>query len=253
MSKDTISKNYIEKQKASHVTADILPLHRRAVVFGAEEGNIGGSIAAKLKEDGFEVVCFCKGKLNLATDDRDLLDWGHFDTVVFCNGRTHLAWIEDQPDEEIAEVISDSLLSSIYGARSFVRGNLYSPYRKQIVFIGSMAYKAVLNGSSPYCAAKAGLAHFARCLAWELAPKGFDVFCVHPSNTLGTPMTEETIKGLMRYRGLDREEAEAYWGAVLPKKQWLLPENIADLVSFLVSGKAEYLSGANLDMAGGQR
>jgi ketoreductase len=116
-----------------------------------------------------------------------------------------------------------------------------------------MAYKAVLNGSSPYCAAKAGLAHFARCLAWELAPKAFDVFCVHPSNTKGTPMTEETIKGLMRYRGLDRKEAEAYWGAVLPKWQWLLPENIADLVSFLVSGKAEYLSGANLDMAGGQR
>jgi NAD(P)-dependent dehydrogenase (short-subunit alcohol dehydrogenase family) len=253
MSKDTISKNYMMKQKATH-TADVLPPNRRAVVFGAEEGNIGGSIAAKLKLDGFEVVSFCKGTFNLNLEsDRDLLEWGWFDTVVFCNGRTHLAWIEDQPNEEIAEVISDSLLSSIYGARDFVRHTLYNPYRKHIVFIGSMAYKAVLNGSSPYCAAKAGLAHFARCLAWELAPKAFDVFCVHPSNTKGTPMTEETIKGLMRYRGLDRKEAEAYWGAVLPKWQWLLPENIADLVSFLVSGKAEYLSGANLDMAGGQR
>ena len=66
-------------------------------------------------------------------------------------------------------------------------------------------------------------------------------------------MTEETIKGLMRYRYLTRSEAEEYWGASLPKERWLQPADIAETVAFLISGKADYLSGSNIEMAGGQR
>ena len=76
---------------------------------------------------------------------------------------------------------------------------------------------------------------------------------INPSNTEGTPMTEETIKGLMRYRGLDREQAENYWGAILPKHKWLQPNEIADICSFFVSGKSNYMSGTQIDLSGGQR
>jgi hypothetical protein len=66
-------------------------------------------------------------------------------------------------------------------------------------------------------------------------------------------MTEHTIEGLMNYRGLTREQAEAYWSDSLPRANWLSAKNIGELVEFLISGKADYLSGANLEMAGGQR
>ena len=66
-------------------------------------------------------------------------------------------------------------------------------------------------------------------------------------------MTRKTIEGLMRYRHLTLEQATAYWGAVLPKDHWLQPEEIADTVYHLISGKADYQSGANIELAGGQR
>ena len=252
MEKSEISQNYIEdmKDKQSFVHRTI----RNALIVGAEVGNIGGAIAERLRLPGvgFQHVVevdkrhhdFAKPFGKFAVD---------FDVAVFANGFTHLDWFEDIPLEKINQIISDSLTASIVGAQSFVKDTINMPWQKNIVFVGSMAYRNVLNGSAVYCAAKAGLAHFAKCLAWELAPKGYNVFCVHPSNTEGTPMTEETIQGLMRYRGLSREEAEAYWGAVLPKNKWLQPEDIAETVNYQVSGKADYLSGANIDMAGGQR
>jgi len=169
------------------------------------------------------------------------------------NGYTHLDWIENQPDKEIIESVFVNLSVSMLAAKHFVQNTINNPWPKYIVFIGSMAYRSVLNGSAPYCAAKAGLAHFARCIAYELAPKNYNVFCIHPSNTEGTPMTEKTIVDLQRYRNLTRDEAEQYWGHGLPRLNWLQSTDIAELVAFLVSGKADYLSGGNIDLTGGQR
>ena len=250
MSKAVISTNYIEDQKEKHPTDR--RKHRNILVVGAQGTNIGAAIADRLRKEETTqyVVETYKEKHDYAKPSAFALD---YDAVVFANGYTHLDWFENQPLKEIEQVISDSLMASIVGAHSYVKDAIDMPYQKDIVFIGSMAYRNVLNGSAVYCAAKAGLAHFARCLAWELAPKAFNVFCVHPSNTEGTPMTEQTIEGLMRYRDLSRKTAEAYWGAVLPKQKWLQKEDIAETVAFLLSGKADYLSGANIDMAGGQR
>jgi len=145
------------------------------------------------------------------------------------------------------------LLSQIYLTKEFVRKTIDSKNKKQIFFIGSMAYKAVLNASAPYCAAKAGLAHFANCIAWELAPKNYDVYTLHPSNTEDTPMTKHTIESVARYRGISMEDAEKYWGSVLPKDRWLQKEDIANLVNYLINDESGYLSGCNLEMKGGQR
>ena len=150
-------------------------------------------------------------------------------------------------------MVETNLTATMLLVRDFVRFTLLLPYRKHIVLIGSMAGTHVLNASAAYCASKAGLAMYVRAAAWELAPKGYDVFGVNPSNTEGTPMTAKTIDGLARYRGLSREEATAYWGACLPKAAWLQPADIAGVVAFLLSGAGSYLSGANLDLAGGQR
>lgn len=252
MDKSEISANYIEdmKDKQSFLHRS----QRNALIVGANERNIGGTIADRLRRNG-------EGFQHVVEVEKEFHDFAKpysqfkidYDVAVFANGFTHLDWFEDIPLDKINQIISDSLTASIVGAQSFVKDTINMPWQKTIVFIGSMAYRNVLNGSAVYCAAKAGLSHFAKCLAWELAPKGYNVYCVHPSNTEGTPMTEETIKGLMRYRGLSREEAENYWGAVLPKNKWLQPEDIAETVAFLASGKADYLSGSNIDMAGGQR
>lgn len=251
--KGAVSSSYMEWCKDVFVRGkDAPPEHRRIGVFGTDPGNIGTAIAERLAGTGADVTSM-GNKQQCDLLSRGSVDFSAFDSVVFANGFSRLDWIEDMPYGAIMQTIDDNMTASILGAQAFVKATMADPWKKQIVFIGSMAYNARLNASATYCAAKAGLTHFARCLAWELAPKNYDVFIVHPSNTLGTPMTEETIAGVQRYRAISREEAEAYWGAILPRAQWLLPEDIAETVAFLLSGKASYLSGANIDMAGGQR
>jgi len=176
-----------------------------------------------------------------------------FTALIMCHGVTHLDWLEDTPIEQVDHIIAVNLTASIHLVREFVNCTLTAPYRKKIISIGSMAYKAVLNGSAAYCASKAGLAHFMRCAAWELAPKGFDVYSVHPSNVQGTTMTGDTINGLMRYRHITLKEAEAYWATGNPHSAALTTQEIAELVGYLLQPGRRYLSGANLELAGGQR
>jgi NAD(P)-dependent dehydrogenase (short-subunit alcohol dehydrogenase family) len=251
MSKFKISQNYTEIAKQKY-PANIKINGRKAIVIGSNrKTNIGHFISEKLKQDGFAVEELSKSSKDMSKSY--LTIGGDEDALILSNGYTHLDWIENFPEDELIRVINDTFIASIRASRQFINKTINSEHKKYIVFIGSMAYNRVLNGSSVYCAAKAGIAHFARCLAWELAPKGYNVIAIHPSNTENTPMTEATINGLMRFRGLTREEAEAYWGSILPKKEWLQPKEVSDIVSFFLSGDSDYMSGTQIELAGGQR
>jgi NAD(P)-dependent dehydrogenase (short-subunit alcohol dehydrogenase family) len=162
-------------------------------------------------------------------------------------------WFEEASLDSVAEVMDVNLFGSYNLASAFVRQTLETRERKKIIMIGSMAHRNVLNASAMYCASKAGLAMLARCMAWELTPKGFDVYCVHPSNVDEAPMAEDTIKGIMRYRGVTRETAKEYWGAGYIREASLSTKDISDLVLFLLTEKNGYMSGANIELGGGQR
>jgi len=176
-----------------------------------------------------------------------------YNTLIMAHGAMHLDWLEVAPMEALENVVNVNLTGTIRLVQAFVRSTLDNPTRKTIIGIGSMAHKAILNGSAAYCASKAGMVKFLQCAAWELAPKGYDVYIINPSNTAGTPMTEQTVRGLMRYRDMTREQAEEYWNDSPLREQILQPQEISDLVLFLLSGRAPYLSGACLDLGGGQR
>lgn len=258
MTKEAVHGSYLEQMKAEHGSKP-LPDRRKAVVVGSDRfaGNIGSAIAERFEDDGFEVLDPSMRELNVTVDHsltKHLQEGDRTpDTLVLCNGHTHMDWIEDYSPVEVWRVINHSLIGSIKATTEFVKETIEDPWHKHIVYIGSMAAKGVLNASAPYCAAKAGLQHFVKCMGWELTPKGYSVFVVNPSNTEGTPMTERTIRLIEQYRNMSRPEAEAYWASINLKDRWLAPVDIADTVAYLVSGRAAYQSGTAIDLSGGQR
>ena len=220
------------------------------IVLGHQNGNIGDEIGKKLYGEDHEVRI-----TNIA--NRDLAhsydDWGRHDTFIFNNGLTHLDWIENQEISKIHDVVNSVLTYTMTSVSDIVKQTIDQPIIKTIVFIGSMAHNHVLNGSAPYCAAKAGLNMFAKCIAYELAPKGYRVFCINPSNVRDAPMSKATIRGLMRYRNLSLEDAALYWGSECPMGTFLDMSEIADMVAFCLTDKARYLSGNPIELAGGGR
>ena len=225
----------------------------RVVVLGARPGNIGGTIADRLSsEDYKEVIAIDRDYVDLANvSDLDL--YKDTDILIMCQGTTHIDWIENQTPEQMGRQLGDSLFSHIRQTNAFVRATINAPYKKSIIYIGSMAYRNILNGSSVYCAAKAGLNMFARCMAWELAPKGYDVYILHPGNVQNTPMAEFTKKELCRYRGLTPLEAELYWNTGNPRITVLSAGDIATIVSEICDNKMTYAAGNPIDLTGGQR
>ena len=115
--------------------------------------------------------------------------------------------------------------------------------RKQgkIINIGSVAGMiGSSNLQADYAAAKAGIVGFTKALAKELGPSGINVNCVSPG-PIATPhfftMEEEARKRLESNTWLKR----------LGK-----PEEVANLVFFLVSDEATYVTGQNYAVCGGR-
>ena len=111
----------------------------------------------------------------------------------------------------------------------------------RIVNFSSTAGKNVSTvGGAHYTAAKAGILGFTRHLAKEEAAHGITVNAVCPG-LIDTEMVRSTI---------DDARAEAYANS-FPISRLGRPEEVAELVAFLASDRAAYITGASLDINGG--
>ncbi len=111
----------------------------------------------------------------------------------------------------------------------------------RIVNFSSTAGKNVSTvGGAHYTAAKAGILGFTRHLAKEEAGYGITVNSVCPG-LIDTEMVRDTISV---------ERADAYADS-FPIQRLGEPEEVAELVAFLASDRASYITGASLDINGG--
>lgn len=94
-----------------------------------------------------------------------------------------------------------------------------------------------------YCASKAAVLVMTKCLALELAPS-IRVNCVISCSI----WTEETEK---RYSYSDPERRHAK-EEVIPLKRIGTPEEVADVIAFLLSPESRYINGQKIIVDGGQ-
>lgn len=248
--KDSVHTEYL-KSLASKRSLPELPWKDRTVIVVGSDGklNVGAMVAMQVAGKGGMVIEGDKFDFK-ETAFRSMIDQAT--DLVICCASVHMAWIEDITETDIYRVTYDTLIAPMNYTSMFAEGLMEAPHRKHIVFIGSMAHSKVLNASSIYCSAKAGLAHYARCAAWELTAKGFTIGTVHPGNIEGTPMTEDTIEGIAAYRNISLDEARDYWASAKLTDKWLKPREVADEVMHLLTSTPHH-SGVQVELAGGMR
>lgn len=262
MGKEELSNQYLDQVKEKFGHLKLKHKNRAAVVVGVNvfQPNIGFAITNTLtKMDEYEIVLAPRiDELNVCNVSQCASYFKTMpamtDTLVLSHGVTYLDWFENQPNLDITDIIRTNVMGTINALQAFVNASMDFPFRKSIVVMGSMAYRNVLNASAVYCASKAAVAMLVRSLGWELTPKGFNIFCVHPSNTIDTPMTEHTIRELAKYRGISMAQAEDYWASVKLTPEWLSAYDIAEVVVDLVMNEsAIFQSGTQIELSGGQR
>ena len=112
-----------------------------------------------------------------------------------------------------------------------------------IVFIGSIAAQrgGGLLGGPHYAASKGGILALAKSLARELGPAGIRVNAVNPG-VIHTAMTENAYDADLR----------ASVTASIPLGRFGTPDDVAGACLFLASGLSGYITGAEIDVNGGQ-
>jgi 3-oxoacyl-[acyl-carrier protein] reductase len=109
----------------------------------------------------------------------------------------------------------------------------------RIINISSTSAALGNKGQANYAAAKAGIEAMSRSLARELGARNINVNCVAPG-FVETDMTKDIIEG-----------NEDLLASQIPLGRLGKPEEIADVVNFLASEEANYITGQTIHVNGG--
>jgi 3-oxoacyl-[acyl-carrier protein] reductase len=240
-------------------------MKRYALVTGGSRG-IGRAICLKLSELGYAVV------INYITNDaeaqktleliKDAGGQGELSKFDVSSGeqvdKTLEDWMNNHPDGYIAvlvnnagirrdnlmvfmnnaewqDVLSTNLGSFFYVTRKVLTKMLVNRYGR-IVNVVSLSGIKGLPGQTNYSAAKAGVIGATKALAQEVAKKNVTVNAVAPG-FIRTDMTKD----------LDENQQKV----MIPLNRFGTPEEVADVVAFLASEKASYITGEVISVNGG--
>ena len=149
-------------------------------------------------------------------------------------------WVKDMSEEEWSRTIAVNLTGTFLTSRELVRRLVAAGHGGRIVNIVSQAaFRGSTTGHAPYDASKGGMVTFTVSLAREVAQHGICVNAVAP----GMILTEMVTKVL--------EKNKEKYLARIPLRRIAEPKEVADVVTFLASEKASYMTGATVDVTGG--
>jgi NAD(P)-dependent dehydrogenase (short-subunit alcohol dehydrogenase family) len=156
-------------------------------------------------------------------------------------------------DESWESTIRTNLLAPVRLDRGFLP-QMLELGQGVIIHIASIQGRLPLYDSTlPYAAAKAGLINYSKGLSNEVAAKGVRVLTVSPGWIM-TDSANKMMERISKSANITIEEAkqsvmDALGG--IPMGKPALPEDVAELVGFLVSPRASYLTGTEYVIDGG--
>lgn len=162
------------------------------------------------------------------------------DGVVHCAGVGQRKPCKSITQEDISAVMSINFNAAVLLQSSLLTRKIINK-SASIVFLSSRTADIPTVANSIYSASKAAIKSYARCLADELAPRGIRVNCICPAMV----WTDFIVSAGVTEDELMLEEKK------YPLKRYGRPEDIANLIIYLLSDASSWMTGSSLDITGG--
>jgi NAD(P)-dependent dehydrogenase (short-subunit alcohol dehydrogenase family) len=219
-----IAINYRRDDEAAQETvAEIEKLGRRAIAYSASVDDLAA----------------CEQMVAQVLNDFGAVDILVNNAGIASRGQT----VADTDPAEMERVWRTHALGA-WMLSKLVLPSMRTRARGDIVMISSAAVVFMAANSAPYNMAKAGLEALAWTLAKEERRNGIHVNVVAPG-LVDTEMGRRLVKGAMGVDDIHSMDERSPFGHVCS------PEEVADAVRFVVSGRASYLTGQRIGVDGG--
>lgn len=251
---------------------------RLAVVSGASQG-IGHAIALSLAAEGVDLILAARSEDRLASTAEEIAALGRRATIVPTN-LTTLSGCEAVAEAAQAAGGADILVNNAGGTpwggfgefsddewdsgidlkpRSYLRlsrllmGHMQQQKWGRIINIGGLEAKTAWPAYNLGMVSASMITAFTKSLSDELAPDGVLVTAVHPG-VVDTPRVDKFIEHHNRSEGqmLDRAAIQSQVAAACPLGRLADPSEVADVVAFLASERAGFITGTSIVVDGGE-
>ena len=216
-------------------------MNKRVLIVGGNTG-IGKTLNELLFADGHETHLISRSQGNV-----DVLDEepnfpsieGSIDALVYCPGSINLKPFRGLKMADFQHDLNVNYLGAIKTIKHFLP-NLKESSSASITLFSTVAVQKGMHFHSSIAGAKGAVEGLTRALAAELAPK-IRVNCIAPSLT-DTPLAEKLLRNEKQREGAEQRH---------PLKSIGEASDIAHMAHFLLSDKAQWISGQIINIDGG--
>ena len=176
-------------------------------------------------------------------------DLGSVDILVNNNGGPPPSTFEQLSDDDWQKAFNSTMMSCLRLSK-LVIPNMKKNAWGRIINISSVSVKTPVNGLFLSNSLRMGVLGWAKALSDELAPHGVTVNTVCPGYTR-TERVEAILETQSNSSGLKKEEIEKSIAENIPMKRVGEAEDLAGLITFIASEKADYMTGLAIQVDGG--
>ena len=251
------------KDKAAIVTGASRGIGRVIALALAKEG---ASVVVADREPGHETVKMIqelgRSGLYVQVDVRDaasvqnlisrtIEEFGKVDVLVNNAGVFIFARVEDMTEEQWDLTFDVNIKGMFLCCKAVAREMIARKVPGKIVNVSSSAGLAGHVGYSAYCSSKRAVLAFTESLAKELGPCGINVNAICPGDT-ETDMLADEVRKVAKQKSIPEDRVRQDKLQNIPLGRFATPDDIANVVVFLVSDESRHVSGEFIKITGGK-